>query len=294
VRAEVGGTVIEVQLEEGQRVQQGSLLGRIESQALEDAETSARSAVRSAEAALELARVEVRRNQELVAAGAIAQRDLDQARANLANAEAQLANARSNLAVAEEQLSHTVLRAPISGVVSRREVDSGDVVSVGADLFTIIDPGSMRLEASAPSEAAAEIRIGNRVRFTIGGFGSDIEGRIERITPEVDPVTRQIHIYVVIANDVRNLIAGLFAEGRVITNSAVGPIVPMNTINLEGKPAWVLRVREGTAERVSVTIALRDELTERVVVSSGINAGDILLRGTDQAIAPGAAVDIGP
>jgi RND family efflux transporter MFP subunit len=292
VRAEVGGIVLDVRVEEGQRISRGDLLGRIESQTLEDVRDSARSAVRSADAALELARIEVRRNEELVAAGAIAQRDLDQARANLAGAEAQLANARANLFAAEEELGDTILRGPLSGVISRRAVAAGDVVSAGTELFTVIDPRSMRLEASVSSEEIGHLRIGSSVRFTIAGYERAFQGRIDRITPEADPVTRQITIYVVIPNIAEHLVVGLFAEGRVVSNSGVGAIVPIDAVNAEDTLPWVLRVRGGRAERVVVSIALRDELTERVLLSSGVEEGDILLRGTDQAITPGSPVDL--
>jgi RND family efflux transporter MFP subunit len=292
IRAEVSGTLLEVRIEEGEGVSRGALLGRIESRALEDMRSSARSAVQSAEAAVALARIEVQRNQELVAAGAIAQRDLDQARANLATAQAQLANARANLATAQDQLGDTVLRSPIAGIVSERFVDAGDVVSVGAELFTIIDPSSMRLEASVPSDEVLRLKAGLLVRFNIRGFEQAYEGRIERIVPQADPATRQVPIHVTIPNLGNRLVAGLFTEGRVITQSAMGIIVPADAVNVDDDQPWVLRVRDGVAERVSVTIGLRDDQTEHLQIMSGVSEGDTLLRGTAQAITPGTPVSI--
>jgi RND family efflux transporter MFP subunit len=292
VRAEVAGTIVDVRIDEGQTVKHGDLLARIESEALADELSSARSAVRSANAALELARIEVRRSQELVVAGAIAQRDLDQARANLAAAEAQLANARAGLAMAEERFGNTFLRAPLSGIVSVRMADTGDVVTVGLELFTIIDPSSMRLEASVPSEQISELRLGYPVRYTISGYDKTLEGRIQRISPRADAVSRQVSVYVTIPRTSMPLAVGLFAEGRVVTRSAIGPVVPENAVNEEDAVPWVLRVHEGKAERVPVAIGLRDPLTERVLIRSGVREGDILLRGTDQAITPGTPLDI--
>jgi multidrug efflux pump subunit AcrA (membrane-fusion protein) len=131
------------------------------------------------------------------------------------------------------------------------------------------------------------------VRFTISGYEQTLQGRIERITPQADPVTRQVTIYVVVPNVARRLVAGLFAEGRVISRARVGPIVPVDAMNMEGRQPWVTRIRNGRAERVDVTIGLRDDLNERALITSGVEEGDILLRGTDQAITSGTPVEPG-
>ena len=254
VRAEIGGSLTQVTVEEGQPVRRGALLGRIETRTLDDARQSAESAVRSA--------------------------------------EAQHADARSRLASAERQLGDTVLRAPIDGIVSRRWVNAGDVVSIGNELVTIIDPSSMRLEASVPSDDLSFLRPGAVVEFAVRGYEQRFEGRIERIAPQADPATRQVPIYVAIPNVGGRLVAGLFAEGRVVSESADGLVVPINAVNTTGASPWVLRVTDGKTEQVTVTLGLRDLRTERVQVASGLNEGDVLLRGAAQGITPGTPVQV--
>ena len=292
VRAEIGGSMLQVAVEEGQAVRRGALLGRIETRTLDDARRSAQSSVRSAENQLDVARREAERTQQLVTAGAIAQRELDLARSSISTAEAQLADARSRLASAERELGDTVLRSPIAGIVSRRAVNTGDVVSVGTELFTVIDPSSMRLEAAVPSEDLALLRVGATVRFTVRGYDQPFEGRIERIAPVADASTRQLPIYVSIPNVGGRLVAGLFAEGRVVAESADGLVVPLNAVNTGGPSPWVMRVAGGRTERVDVTLGLRDARTERVQVASGVNEGDTLLRGSAQGITPGTPVQV--
>jgi RND family efflux transporter MFP subunit len=292
VRAEIGGSMTEVAVEAGQTVRRGALLGRIETRTLDDARQSAISAVRSAENQVAVAGREMERAEKLVAAGALAARDLDVARNNVTSAEAQLADARARLASAERQLGDTVLRAPIDGIVSNRAVNTGDVVSVGTELFTIIDPSSMRLEASVPSDDLSRLRIGSTVRFEVRGYEQMFEGRIERIAPQADPVTRQVPIYVAIPNVGGRLVAGLFAEGRVVSESAEGLVVPANAVNTADATPWVLRVADGRTERVEVGVGLRDPRTERVQVVAGLNEGDTLLRGAAQGITPGTPVTV--
>ena len=292
VRAELGGAMTQVTVDEGQAVRKGALLGRIDARTLDDARQSAASAVTSAENELALARRETERTEQLVSAGALAARELDLTRGRVAAAEAQLADARARLASTQRNLRDAVIDAPITGIVSDRAVSAGDVVSPGTALFTIIDPSSMRLEASVPSDDLRMLRVGAAVLFEVRGYERPFEGTIERIAPSADPTTRQIPIYVAIPNVGGRLLAGLFAEGRVVSESARGLIVPVNAVNTtEGAP-WVLRVADGRTEKVAVTLGLRDPRTERVQIVSGVNEYDTLLRGTAQGITPGTTVRV--
>lgn len=293
VRAELGGSVLQVLAEEGESVRRGEVLGRIEAATLEDAKRSAESAVKSAESQLEVAKREAERTSQLVAAGALAQRDLEVATSNVAAAEAALADARARLVTANKQLGDAVVRAPFDGIVADRAVNAGDVVTPGTALFTIIDPSSMRLEAAVPSEELALLRIGAPVQFQVRGYEQPFEGRIDRISPQADPATRQVPIFVSIPNKSGRLVAGLFAEGRVVSQSSDGLVVPANAVNETQGGAWVLRVTDGKAEKVDVKVGLRDNRTERVELVSGVKEGDTLLRGAAQGITPGTPVAVG-
>ncbi len=292
VRAELGGSMLQVTVEEGQSVRRGQLLGRIETRTLESAKLSAMSALRSAENSLAVSRREAERAEKLVAAGALAARDLDVARNAVASAEAQVADAQARLAAAERELGDAIINAPIAGIVSRKAVNVGDVVSVGTELFTIIDPSSMRLEASVPSDDLRQLQRGAMVDFEVRGYDQKLEGEIERIAPQADQTTRQVPIFVAVPNTGGRFVAGLFAEGRVISQSAEGIVVPMNAVNTSGETPWVLRVSNGKTERVDVTLGLSDRRTERVQIAAGLAAGDLLLRGASQGIAPGTSVQV--
>jgi len=292
LRAQLGGSMLEVLVKEGQPVRQGMVLGRIEARTLEDTRRSVESAARFAESQLQVAQREAERTSQLVTAGALAARELDLARNTVTSAEAQLADARARLVTTQKQLDDAVVRSPITGVVSRRSVNAGDIVTAGAELFTVVDPSSMRLEASVPSESLPELRIGAPVSFAVRGYEQRFEGRIDRIAPQTDTATRQLPIYVSIPNTTGRLVGGLYAEGRVITDSASGVVVPVNAINQSGAMPWAARVVNNRVERVNLTLGLRDPRTERVQIVSGLGEGDTLLRGAAQGIAPGTLVQV--
>jgi RND family efflux transporter MFP subunit len=292
VRAEVGGSVLAVSTEEGKPVRQGQIIAKIEDQTLRDAYASAQSAVSSAENALAVATREQTRTQNLVKAGALPERDVETTHNQVTMAQAQLASAQSQLASARKSLDNASIKAPMTGIVSKRPVNGGDVVSSGTELFRIIDPSSMKLQAAVPSEALADIRIGLAVQFRVRGYDQTFEGHIERISPTADPVTRQVSIFVTIPNKSGRLVAGLFAEGRVTRAASEGLVVPTTAVNFNATPPWVLRVKDGKADRVNVTIGLRDDQTERVEIRSGVQDGDQLLVGAAQGMTPGTPVRV--
>jgi RND family efflux transporter MFP subunit len=293
VRAELGGPVLQVVPDEGQAVKQGTLLARIEARTQEDALQSAESMLRSTEEALSVAEREQTRTERLVKGGALAERELESARNQAIAARAQRDDARTRVVSARKALGDATVTAPITGLVARRHVNRGDVVSAGAELYTIIDPSSMRLEASVPSEQLGAIAVGATVNFQVRGYpGQTFAGRIERISPMADPVTRQVPIFVTIPNAQGRLVAGLFAEGRVLQEVKQALVVPLTAVNERGGAPWVLRVRDGKTERVDVALGIRDAQTERVEIAKGLSDGDVLLVGAAQGMTPGTPVRI--
>jgi membrane fusion protein, multidrug efflux system len=295
LRAEVAGSVADFTVKEGERVRRGQVLCRIDAQALGEARASAQAAVRAAENALETALRQEQRARLLAEEALVAQRDVEAAHKAVADAEAQLAEARARIAAADEQSTKTIVRAPLSGIVSKRAVNTGDVVAPATPLASIIDPSSMQLEALVPSEALPMVRVGARVEFHVAGYPGEVfTGRIDRISPIADAVTRQVRSYVSVPNPSGRLVAGLFAEGRVTAASREGLVVPATAVDMNGSRPRVLRVRDGRVEQVPVEVGLRDDRHARVEIRLGVDEGDTVLDGAAQAIAPGTPVSVEP
>ena len=293
VRAQVGGSVLQTYADQGQAVRSGQTLARIDAGGLQDMFLSARAGVTSASNNTDIARRDLARAEKLFAAGAIAERDLEQARRTTIAANAGLADARARLATAQKQVSNTVVTAPISGIVSERPVSAGDVVQPGAALFTVVDPSSMRLEGSVPAEQLSQVRLGAPVSFTVNGYpGRTFAGRVTRVNPTADPATRQVRILISIPNAEGRLVGGLFAEGRLASESRTGLVVPATAVDSRSNVPAVFRIKGGKVERVPVQLGLRDESTERVEIASGVQAGDTVLIGAAQGITPGTIVKV--
>jgi len=293
VRAQLSGSVLQTYAEPGQSVRAGQLLVSIDATGVQDAFLSARAGVTSANNSADIAARELARSEKLLAAGAIAEREIEQVRRNAIAANAALADARARLASAQRQLNNTRVVAPISGIVSERPVSAGDVVQAGTALITVVDPSSMRLEASVPADQLASVRVGVPVTFTVTGYpGREITGRITRVNPTADPATRQVRITVSIPNAEGKLVGGLFANGRLASESRTGLVAPLSAIDARSGTPGVLRIRQAKVERVPVQLGIRDEGAEKIELLSGVQAGDTLLLGAAQGITPGTVVRV--
>ncbi len=293
VRAEVSGSVVQVYVEVGQKVAAGTALARIDATTASAAELSARTGVTATEAQAAQAKKELDRAERLNAAGAIADRDLENARLTYSTTMAQLANVQSAYAMANKQLRNATVRAPFTGVVAAKVVSAGDVVSPGTALFTVIDPKSMRLEAAVPAAQIGQIRVGQPVAFAVSGYGTrKFTGKITRVSPVADPTTRQVQILASIPNSEGTLVGGLFAEGRVNAESRTALVLPATAIDQRGATPVVMRVRGGRVERVSITLGIRDEQRENFEITSGVQKGDTVLLGAAQAIGAGKQVRV--
>jgi RND family efflux transporter MFP subunit len=295
VRAQVGGPVLDTYVEQGQRVARGTVLARIDDTAIRDAYLSARSGVTSAQSAADVARRELERAEKLVQAGGIAEREVESARRASVAADAALADARSRLASAQEQVNHTRVTAPFSGVVAARAVSAGDVVAVGTELFTVVEPSSMRLEASVPAEQLSDVRVGAPVSFSVNGYpGRTFTGKITRVSPVADPATRQVQIIASIPNTgSAPLVGGLFAEGRVASETRRGLVVPQTAIDERGVAPTATRLKNGRVERVNLELGIRNAANETIEVRGGLAAGDTVLVGAAQGISAGTPVRVG-
>lgn len=295
IRAEVPGSVLQVLRDPGAVVAAGTSLAKIDDRAISDQFLSARSGVAASEAAADLAARELARAEKLGAAGAIAERDLENARRADLVAKTALYDARARLAQAQKQVDATNVLTPYAGIVSERFVNPGDVVAPGAPLFVVIDPATMKLEAAVPAAQLAQVRVGAPVRFSVTGYpGQTFQGRIASINPAADPQTRQVRLTVRIPNSGNRLVAGLFAEGRVASDAREALTVPEAAVDRRGLAPAVVRLRNGVTERVEVVLGARDEAADRVEITQGLAAGDTILVGAALGISAGTPLRVSP
>jgi membrane fusion protein (multidrug efflux system) len=293
ILAETGGTVVSVTAAEGQAVSPGAVLARIVDESAMDALRSAQVAVASSRTAVAAAQRDYERASRLAAAGALPKRDIDVGRAQVASAEAGLGQAQAALAAARDRVGDQTVTSSIAGIVSEKQVSTGDVVTPGAPLFTVVDLATLQLEANVSADALNAMRPGTAVDLEVRGYpGETVRGTITRVSPSVDPTTGQVRVFVAVANQGRRLVGGLFAEGTVKTVMRMGLAVPLDALDETGGQPAVIRVRNGVTERVVVQPGIRSDAEGWVEILGGLAPGDVVLVGPSRTITPGTRVSV--
>jgi len=270
-----------VLVREGEAVRAGQALARFRTNAVEPAALSA-------EAQRRLAASDYERMQSLFKEGAVSRRDVE-------NAEVTLRAAESGEALAKKKLNESTIRAPTSGVISQRAVDSGDRVKDGDLMFQLVNTSELEFAATVPSEYAADVRVGASVVLAVSGAtGGGLSGRVSRVNATVDPATRQVKVYVTVSNGDRRLVGGLFASGRIVLREVKGAVaVPQTAIRRgEGGKVYVLVVDHGQIGRHEVTTGATDEQASLVQVVSGLDGGEMVIVGPASGLEPGQRVTV--
>lgn len=281
LRAQVAGTVTDLRVDRGTPVTRGQRLARIQAAGVQSQAAGARAQVAAAQANVAVAEQRLTAARRLITAGAISDVDLRSAVAQHEAAVAQLAAARAQAASSSEAAGFTIIAAPINGVVSARQVETGEAVRVGDELLTVVNSRTLELAGQVGVADAGRVRVGQAVTFTLDAFpNEEFRGRVARVDPVADPGTRQVGVYVEMANAGGRIVGGQFARGRIATGGAQavrGVLIPATAVQGAGAGATqgsVLVVDGGRLVRRAVTLGTRDESTGLVVALSGVRAGE--------------------
>jgi membrane fusion protein (multidrug efflux system) len=277
VVSEIDGIVVEMPFREGSAVAKGAVLARLDDVQLR-AEAERAAAVR------DQARVRHERIKSVVEQSAGAPQDLDDAAAELKVAEA-------NLAVAETRADKARIVAPWDGLVGARRVSPGAFVRAGQEITELAQVRQMKVRFSAPERYLATLQRGAPVRISTPAFpGEEIEGAIDVVEPVLDPDLRTARIVARFANPGNRLRPGMSANvSAVLTQRAQALTVPSEAVYFEGDQALVLVVGpDSTVAPAPVTLGLR--MPDRVEVTQGLSAGQVVVRAGHQKLFPGAKV----
>ena len=270
VKAKIAGDVEALTVREGEAVRAGQKLARIDSPDLAARLAERQGALESARAQLALAEKTRSMNLRLLADKFISQNAFDGtestydvARGNLKSAEAQVQVARNALADAD-------VVAPLSGIVARRHVQTGEKVAVESPIVTIVDLTDLEVQALVPALDVPELVPGMPVELAVDGFGERrFAGRIERINPSTEPGTRAIIVYVALPNPDAALRSGMFATGRIaLAASAPLPTLPAIAVRSEAGQSYVWTIERGRLAKRIVSTGRRDETSGRVEIRS--------------------------
>jgi RND family efflux transporter MFP subunit len=308
----------------GDRVRAGQTLAQIDAPELTEQVAQASATVRQAQAALEqatanvqqgktdmeLARVMAQRSTQLVAKGAVARQDDDQAQAlynsklaalqSLEKAmDVQRANilaAQSNLARLQKMQSFCLVQAPFDGIITLRNVDVGALVNAGSTmLFRIAQMETLRTYVNVPQSYAGSVHPGDAAILTVSNLpGRQFAGEVARSSNALDPGSRTLLVEVRVPNQDRSLLPGMYAQVELRSVRADPPVlVPSDAMIVRSDGAQVALVRPDHTVHLQKIEVGRD-YGDRMEVLKGLSEGDTVVSNPGDAVREDLKVDTVP
>ncbi len=278
------GRVATLAVATGDRVTQGTVMATLDQVSLDEDVSIAQAALQGAQARGLFAAQSFERVKALVKRGVASVAQREQAQAALDTANAAIVAAEADMARAKDAASYSVLTAPMDGVVTATLVDPGTVVSVGTPILTLAGLNGREAVLDVPTETLSLMHIGDG--FTITGRGSaPISGQLERIDPSVGTDTRSRRIHLTLVDPPPTYRLGSLISAQPAAQSLSVITIPQKALVGRQDAPQVWRV--GAGRKVGlVAVTLGDAVDDRVIVTSGLTAGDeIVVRGVTSLIA---------
>jgi len=274
VKAKVAGDVAGLHVREGEAVRAGQVIAHIDSPDLKARLIDRQGGVESARAQLALAEKTRAMNLRLLSDKFISQNAFDGTESTYNVARGNLKSAEAQVQVAQNALADADVVAPLTGIVSKRHVQTGEKVAVESPMLTIVDLKDLEVQAMVPAIDVPELTAGMPVELRVDGFGERrFEGRIDRINPSTEPGTRAIIVYVSLPNPDAALRNGMFATGRIaLAASAPAATLPMTAVRSEAGQSYVWTIDKGKLARRIVMTGRRDETNARVEIKTALPA----------------------
>lgn len=259
VGAQVAGRVLEVKADAGQAVRKGDVLMRIDAREAEEV-------ARAADAQYANAKLNYERSKSLKEQKFLSQAAVDKAKSDFDAASA-------NRAAAGASQSHATILSPINGIVARRHAELGDMATPGKPLFTIYEPGGLRVTASVPQYRLKEMRGVRTARVEFPELGKWVDATAVNLLPTADASTHVSQVRINLP-PVPEATPGMFARVHFVLGQANKLTVPVSAIVRRGEVAAIYV--QTPDNRLSLRqLRLGDAVGQgEMEVLAGIAAGD--------------------
>jgi membrane fusion protein (multidrug efflux system) len=288
VGAEMDGKVVQIAFVAGSSVKAGDLLVRQDT-SVEEAQ------LRAAEAAVDLARITLRRTRELLKKAAISQSQLDADDASFNQAQAQADNIRATI-------DKKTIRAPFSGRLGVRLVNLGQILKAGDSIVSLQALDPIFADFYLPQQQLAEISPGLTVRLASDAIGAGpVEGKITAINPDVDSATRNVRVQATFANPTGRLRPGMFVDVEAeLPRVRKLLVVPATAVLAQpyGDTIFIVETKKNEATGATVQVVrqqvvrLGEQRGDFVEVSSGLKAGETIVTSGVFKLRPGMTVSV--
>jgi len=293
-------------MEEGDSVEKDQIIAVVDHENLDAQVEQADAALKTAQAQVTQAQVnlaqtenDVKRMRNLFSQDATSKQSLDKIEAQYKSlveqenvAKARLEQSQAALNQARIQLAECFISASISGIVSEKYLERGDMAMVTRPIFAIIDIHEVKVAADLPERYIAQVGKGAGASIEVDAFpGRIFKGTVTRISPTVNIVNRTAELEITVANRNHDLKPGMFARLRMRLEEREGvPVIREATVLRDESGEYVFVVEKEVARRREVKLGLEEG--PRVEVLEGLKPGEMLVTAGQQKLAEGQRVEM--
>ncbi|MEI6660795.1 MAG: efflux RND transporter periplasmic adaptor subunit [Comamonadaceae bacterium] len=290
VKARVAGELRELSVREGDFVKAGQVLGRIDATEYLARVRQAQQQAEAAKAQVDIAKRSFDNNRALVDQGFISKTGLDASSSSLAGAQATYLAAQAGSDLAQKSLDDAIVRAPISGQISQRLVQSGERVAIEARIVEIIDLSRLELEISLAASDSGSVKVGQKAQLKVEGSGQSISATVARLNPSATAGSRAVLAYLSLDKSAQ-LRQGFYAQGLLATGSKVVIAVPLSAVRTDKPQPYVQVLEDGKIQHQTVELGSRGEYQGKTMVAvTGLGKDKKILAGVAGPMTVGTVV----
>ncbi len=255
IKARVAGELMDMQLKEGDFVQAGQVLGRIDPTEYQRRFKQAQETADAAKAQIDIAQRQYDNNKALVDQGFISKTALESSLSNLQTAQSTFRAAQAGADVASKALDDSILKAPFSGQVSARLAQSGERMGIDAKILELLDISQFEVEVTLSASDSTQLRLGQEALLHIEGTPVARAATLIRINPSTQSGSRNVLAYLRLKNT-EGLRQGLFAQGTLNLQKKTVMAVPTKDIQTFKAQPFVQIISEGVIKHQTVQTGL--------------------------------------
>ncbi|WP_042337441.1 efflux RND transporter periplasmic adaptor subunit [Paraburkholderia ferrariae] len=297
IYSRANGYVLHWYADIGAHVQQGQVLADIDTPEIDQELAQAQAQREQAASTLALAKTSLDRAQQLRTRDAVSQQELDDRQGAYNQDVANLSAADANVRRLTETKGFQRVVAPITGIITQRNVDIGDLVNAGNGgaghaLFTIAQADPLRLYIDVPQTYAQQVAVGQPVSVTQQEMpGVTFEGKVTRTSDAINTATRTLQVEITLPNHDGKLLPGAYVQASIKTDSAGLLTVPGNTLLFRAEGPRVAVVDADNTIRLK-PVEIAQDLGQTLVIAHGLDPADHVVLNPSDSIADGDTVTV--
>lgn len=297
ITPDVGGKIVQIHVEEGDRVKQGQLLAELDTRAIRLQLEQAKAGVAVADANYKDAKRNMDRMKRLIEENAVSDQQYEKIELAFEAAEAQLQQALAALNLANHGLDVSLMKAPFSGVVASKNAEVGDVInpmmggfSSSSGVLTLMDFSRVKIEIDVSYQDIIRIKKGQVATLKVAAFPDDIfQGVVSVMNLTADPLTKKFKVKVMVDNHDLILRPNTFGEVILEVSTHENALVIPQKAILDQKYIF-LALENSTAERKEVSLGLQN--TDMLEIVKGLKEGDLVIVEGNYGLEDGTKIEI--